>query len=150
MKLKYVGVSLLLLMAGVVAAKDEVKHHAMHHGEHSADNRTSLNMPPPMKLHQLKNMRAHLAAVQEIVVQLGNENFEGASQIAHQKLGLTVEMESMCNRFENEDFKKMGIGFHKSADELGEVLSKGDMKNSLAALGNTMSYCVSCHAQFKQ
>jgi len=59
-------------------------------------------------------------------------------------------MESMCNRFENEGFKKMGVGFHKSADELGEVLSKGDIKNSLAALGNTMTYCVSCHAQFKQ
>jgi len=26
----------------------------------------------------------------------------------------------------------MGVGFHKSADELGEVLSKGDIKNSLA------------------
>ncbi len=83
MKLRNVGEGLLLLMAGVVTAKDEKKHHAMYHGEHSADNRTSLNLPPAMKLHQLKNMRAHLAAVQEIVVQLGKENFEGASQIAH-------------------------------------------------------------------
>jgi hypothetical protein len=150
MKIRSLGVSLLLLTAGTAIAKDEGMHHGMDHGKHSADNRISLNLPPPMKLHQLQNMRAHLAAVQEIVVKLGEENFEEASNIAHQKLGLTLEMESMCNRFENEEFKKMGIGFHKSADKLGEILAKGDMENSLAALGNTMSYCVSCHAQFKQ
>jgi len=63
MKLRNVGASLLLLMAGMATAKDE-----MNHGEHSADNRTSLNVPPAMKLHQLKNMRAHLAAVQGIAV----------------------------------------------------------------------------------
>jgi len=68
MKLRNVGASLLLLMAGMATAKDEMKHHAMNHGEHSADNRTSLNLPPPMKLHQLKNMRTHLEAVQGIAV----------------------------------------------------------------------------------
>ena len=59
-------------------------------------------------------------------------------------------MESMCNSFESDTFKELGIGFHKSADELGAIIEKGNTEDSLAALGKTMSYCVACHAQFKQ
>ena len=140
----------LLLMASLVQATEVENKHAMHHGHMAADNRTSLNLSPAMKQHQLKNMRAHLTAVQNIIIQISSGNFVQASNTAHQQLGLTKEMESMCNSFESDIFKDLGISFHKSADELGEILKKGNTEDSLAALGNTLSYCVACHAQFKQ
>ncbi len=140
----------LVFVAGLIHAADVEKKHTMHHGHMAEDKRTSLNLSPAMKQHQLKNMRAHLAAVQDIVIQLGAGNLAKASNTAHQKLGLTKEMESMCNSFESDTFKELGIGFHKSADELGTIIEKGNMEDSLAALGKTMSYCVACHAQFKQ
>jgi len=31
-----------------------------------------------------------------------------------------------------------------------DVLEKGDVKASLRALGDTMSYCIQCHATFRQ
>ena len=140
----------LLLMVGLIQAAELEKKHTMHHEHMAADDRTSLNLSPAMKQHQLKNMRAHLAAVQDIVIQLGAGNFEQASNTAHQKLGLTKEMEAMCSSFGSDTFKELGLGFHKSADELGTIIQKGNTQDSLAALGKTMSYCVACHAQFKQ
>ena len=149
MKGKILGLCLLLMIASVQGAAIE-KKHTMHHGKMSADNRTSLNLSPMMKQHQLTNMRAHLAAVQEIVIQISAGNFSQASNTAHQKLGLTEEMKTMCSSFGSDTFKELGISFHKSADDLGEILEKGNTEESLAALGKTMSYCVACHAQFKQ
>ena len=139
-----------LLMVGFVQAADLEKKHTMHHGHMAEDTRTSLNLSPAMKQHQLKNMRAHLAAVQDIVIQIGAGNFAQASNTAHEKLGLTKEMEAMCSSFGSDTFKELGLGFHKSADELGTIIAKGNTEDSLAALGKTMSYCVACHAQFKQ
>ena len=140
----------LLLMVGLVQAAELEKKHTMHHEHMGADDRTSLNLSPAMKQHQLKNMRAHLAAVQDIIIQIGSGNFAQASNTAHEKLGLTEEMEAMCSSFGSDAFKELGLGFHKSADELGTILEKGNTQDSLAALGKTMSYCVACHAQFKQ
>jgi len=114
------------------------------------DDRISLNLPAGMKQHQLANMRSHLEAVRNIVGLLANSEFDKASSIAHNKLGLTPEMKKMCNMFDNDDFRKLGLAFHKSADELGDVLKKGDLKSSLAALHRTMNSCVQCHATFRQ
>ncbi len=140
----------LLLMVGCVQAADLEKKHTMDHLHNAIDDRTSLNLTPAMKQHQLKNMRAHLAAVQDIITQLGSGNFSQASNTAHEKLGLTIEMESMCSSFGSDTFKELGMNFHKSADELGAVIERGNMQDSLAALGKTLSYCVACHAQYKQ
>lgn len=129
----------------------QMQHEGGHHQQHSnADTRISLNLPPQMKLHQLANMRAHVEAVRAIVGLVATSEFENASKIAHSQLGLTEEMEGMCNAFENEEFKRIGMAFHKSGDVLGDVLSTKDMNKSLIALRNTMNYCVECHATFRQ
>ncbi|OGS93005.1 MAG: cytochrome C [Gallionellales bacterium GWE2_58_10] len=123
-------------------------HH--HHGMDTADKRTSLELSPEMKQHQLSNMREHLAAVQSIIRLMSENKFEEASGIAHAKLGLTPEMQQMCSMFENEQFMAMGFEFHRSGDELGKVLKTRNMKASLRALNKTMAYCTECHAAFRQ
>jgi len=116
----------------------------------AGDDRISLNLSAKMKQHQLENMRSHLEAVQSIISLISEGGYDKASDIAHNKLGLTPEMQKMCNMFANTDFRTMGLAFHQSADELGDVLKTGNMKRSLNALHRTMTYCVSCHATFRQ
>ena len=95
-------------------------------------------------------MRSHVDAIQSIVGFLAKGEFDQASHIAHSKLGLTEEMERMCSSFGNEGFTKIGLAFHKSGDELGEVLKNKDISKSLQALQNTLGYCVRCHATYRQ
>ena len=125
-------------------------HHAMHH-QHIIDERLSLGLSPEMKQHQLKNMRSHVVAVQSIVGHLANNEFDQAAQVAHSELGLTEEMRKMCSTMsDNENFRKLGLAFHQSGDDLGDTLKKKDLKKSLQALQTTMNYCVQCHAAFRQ
>ncbi len=125
--------------------------HGMRHEMPSVkDERISLGLSPAMKQHQLANMRNHVEAVQSIIGLLSEGAFDKASHIAYSKLGLTEEMKKMCNSFENENFKNLGLAFHKSGDALGDTLKTKDITKSLGALHTTMTYCVQCHATFRQ
>ena len=125
-------------------------HQMMHMMNTDSDKRTSLQLPEAMKASQLAMMREHLEAVNNIIADLSTGKFDAASKIAHQKLGLTPEMKKMCNMFGNDDFRTLGLTFHKSADHLGDVLKTGNLKRSLSALHTTMNSCVQCHATFRQ
>lgn len=125
--------------------------HMMHQNmSGDIDKRISLGLAPQQKQHQLANMRSHLVAVQSIIGMISEDRFNEASKVAHEKLGLTPEMERMCNMFENEDFRTMGLAFHQSGDALGDTLKSGDLKQSLQALHTTMNYCIQCHATYRQ
>jgi len=133
---------------------DMMQGTSMHQSKmpQSDDPRTSLNLSAPMRRHQLAMMREHLKAVDDIVAYIAQGKFDAASKTAHSKLGLTPEMKKMCAMLgkRNSDFRKTGLAFHKSADELGDTLKKGDLNQSLHALHTTMNYCIQCHATFRQ
>lgn len=159
MKLVFALIGLALLAAFSVSGfaadgdmESMMQHNGMSH-EHMRDlmdTRISLNLSPEMKQHQLQNMRSHLEAVQTITGLLAKRKFDQAAQIAHTKLGLTDEMKKMCSMFGNAKFRRLGLAFHKSGDELGNILSTRNLNKSLQALNVTMSYCVQCHATFRQ
>jgi hypothetical protein len=136
--------------AGSSLAAEMHMHHGDATGDAKGDERISLALSPEMKQHQLSNMRSHVEAIRSIVSLIAKNDFEKASEIAHTKLGLTEEMKKMCDMFDNEKFKQLGLAFHKSGDELGDVLLKKDAAQSLGALSRTMGYCVECHATFRQ
>jgi len=123
-------------------------HHQMMQSVN--DPRTSLGLSPQMKQHQLSNMRAHLEALQSIIGYLAEDEFDKAAETAHSKLGLTPEMQKMCNMFENDQFQALGLAFHQSGDALGDALKSKDKKKSLLALKTTINYCVQCHATYRQ
>lgn len=149
--------SVMIIAATTAFAQDmnssdhKMMHSDMHAMKQADDGRISLGLAPKQKQHQLANMRSHLKAVQGIIGLISAEQFDKASKVAHEKLGLTPEMKQMCNNMStNEEFKSMGLAFHQSADDLGEVLKSKDLKRSLQALHTTMNYCISCHATFRQ
>lgn len=132
-------------------------HHQQmqhHNGEHqqlfNIDNRTSLNLSPQVKLHQLANMRAHLNAIRTITGLIATNEFDQAAKIASSQLGMTEEMKGMCSSFGNEKFERLGMAFHQSGDDLATVLKTHNPSKSLEALSYTMSFCVECHAEFRQ
>ena len=127
---------------------DQMTHHNMEHSV--SDERISLGLSPKMKLHQLSNMRSHLEAVQAIIGLIVDGEFDRASEAAHSRLGLTEEMEMMCNMFDNNDFTDLGLAFHESGDALGDALLTKDINKSLGALQDTVGYCIQCHATFRQ
>jgi hypothetical protein len=150
MKKLSISVSVLVGVAAINAAcaDDMSMHH--HHDMSMPDARISLGLSPEMKQHQLSNMREHVEAIRSIVGLIPENKFEDAAKIARAKLGLTPEMQAMCNMFDNDNFKKLGLAFHKSGDELGDALQTKDVNLSLRALNKTMQYCVECHATFRQ
>ena len=146
-------VSIILVLTGIMGlnftqADEEMMHH--HHEMSIMDMRTPLGVTGEMKQHQLANMREHVESIKAIVGLMAESKFDEASKIAHDKLGLTPEMQGMCGMFNNADFEKLGIAFHKSGDELGDVLKSKDINASLRALSKTMQYCVECHSNFRQ
>jgi len=160
---KTAAVLMIAAWTTLPAMAGEMMHsHMMGHGmmsgmgmhksgmSRAGDLRTSLNLPAPMRHKQLAMMREHLQAVNDIVALIAGGKFDAASQIAHNKLGLTPEMKKMCKMFANNDFRQMGLAFHQSADELGDVLKTKNLNKSLRALNTTMNSCVQCHATFRQ
>ncbi len=141
-------IAMLALLIAPVGALAEETHMGRAHN--MIDKRISLGLSPEMKQHQLSNMRAHLAAIQKISGLLAEKKYGKAAKIAHAQLGLTEEMKQMCDMFENEEFKTLGLAFHNSGDELGNVLRTRNIKKSLRALNKTMGYCVQCHEKFQQ
>ncbi len=141
------GVFIGMLCLNAAFAVDEImpmEHHRM------TDTRISLGLSEKMKQHQLADMREHLEAIDSIVGLMAANRFQEAARIAHEKLGLTPQMQRMCGMLGNEKATELGLAFHKSGDELGDALETGDQGKSLSALHNTMQYCVSCHAMFRQ
>jgi hypothetical protein len=153
MKIILIAISIFIGIVGLNAtfAADEAMNHEHHkHEMDMMDTRTSLDLSPQMKQHQLSNMRGHVEAIKSITGLMAENKFDEASQVAHTQLGLTAEMQSMCSMFGNKNFEKMGLAFHKSGDDLGDVLKTKDMNASLRALNKTMQHCVECHATYRQ
>ena len=153
MKRILIAVSAIIGIVGLnvaFAADEKMQHETLHHDMSMMDMRTSLKLSAEMKQHQLSNMREHVEAIKSIVGLMSEGKFDDASKIAHTKLGLTPEMQAMCDKFKNEKFKALGLAFHKSGDDLGDVLQTKDVNASLRALNTTMQYCVECHSTYRQ
>ena len=135
---------------GAFAEDGKMNMGSHNHDMNILDMRTSLGVTGPMKQHQLSNMRSHVDAVKTIVGLMAESKFDEASNVAHTQLGLTPDMQAMCGMFNNKDFEKLGLAFHKSGDELGDTLKTKDVNASLRALSRTMQFCVECHATYRQ
>jgi len=140
----------LLCVHSVFAEEEKMNMGSHHHDMSMMDMRTPLGVTGAMKQHQLSNMRGHVDAVRTIVGLMAESKFDEASKVAHSQLGLSPDMQAMCGMFNNRDFEKLGLAFHKSGDELGDTLITKDVNASLHALNKTMQYCVECHATYRQ
>lgn len=138
---------LLLIPVAGMAEEEGITNLTAHN---IFDNRATLGLTPRMQHRLLSNMRGQMAATQAIIGLLADERFDRASTTAQAKLGMTEDLKKIYDMSKNEDFRKLGLAAHASADELANTLQTKDLKKSLQALRNTMSYCVQCHKKFRQ
>ena len=140
----------LLLAAGLAQAQ----HHG--HMQATADARVLVKYPPDLIEHTLANMRDHLLAVQEITVSLAQGQTDKAAKIAEGRLGMTslpLHGAQDVAPFMPQAMQDAGSAMHRAASrfaiEATDAGVSGDLKPAVAALGEVLGACNSCHAQFK-
>jgi hypothetical protein len=155
----------LSLSLGLAAAAAQDHDHAsmmMQRG----DDRQLLDFPPPMRDHMLTNMRAHLAAVDEILIALSDGDGARAAKIAESRLGLASPNAMACVKGEAaggmaammamhmpEEMRALGTTMHQSASDFARqaaaLPANGDVRPALAALAKVTQACGACHAAYR-
>jgi mono/diheme cytochrome c family protein len=120
-------------------------------GREGLDTRTPLPLTAMMAEHQKRNMRDHLAAVQEIVAALVADDLPSVEKAAR-RIGYSDTMAQMCQRMGAgaPGFTDVALTFHRTADTIANAAQRGDRVAATAALAATLSTCVGCHAAYRQ
>lgn len=120
------------------------------------DNRTLVHFPDMLRVHTLANMRDHLLTIGEIQAALANSEFDKASEIAEQRLGLSslkLHGAHEVAKYMPKHMRQLGTAMHRSASRFALVAKdaavSGNMKPVLAALSQVTQSCVACHSSFR-
>lgn len=145
MKLR-MGLFLSLLSASALAAESAPP----------ADARIAVEMPALQRALMREDMIDHLAALNEILVELGAGRLAAAADIAEQRMGVSsmgkhakVAGGRGPGRFMPADMRAMGQGMHQAASEFARVARTGDREAALQALQPVLGGCVACHASYR-
>jgi hypothetical protein len=118
----------------------------------SNDPRVLVELPEMMQQHMLSNMRDHLAAINEILVDLGNGELEKASETAEYRLGMSsLESHGAAHlaKFMPEAMRQAGTAMHKAASRFALKAEEGDVLPAYRALADVTSACVACHSGYR-
>lgn len=121
-----------------------------------ADARELVKFPEPMRLHTITSMRDHLLSLQEIDVALSKNDFDKASRIAEQRLGMSsLELHGAAHiaPYMPQGMQDIGTAMHHAASQFAveaqNASVSNDVRPALAALGTVMQQCVACHAAYR-
>lgn len=131
--------------------------HAAHQGGMvMTDSRKLVHFPEMLRVHTLANMRDHLLTLGKIQTALANKQFDKASEIAEQRLGMTsmkLHGAHEVARYMPRGMRELGTAMHRSASRFAMVASNaavsGDVKPALTALSRVTQACVACHSSYR-
>jgi len=116
------------------------------------DARSLVPLPEMMQQHMLFNMRDHLVAINEILVNMGNGEFEEAAEIAEYRLGMS-SLESHGARhmagFMPEGMRQAGTAMHEAASRFALKAQEEEALPAYNALSEVTSACVACHTEYR-
>ena len=116
------------------------------------DTRQLVQLPEMMQQHMMSNMRDHLTAINEILVHMGDGEFDKAAEIAEQRLGMSA-MESHgashMARFMPEGMRQAGTGMHRAASRFALKAEEGEPLPAYKMLADITSACVTCHSGYR-
>jgi hypothetical protein len=142
--------------AQTALAQPQPQHDIASPATMQGDTRQLVQFPEPMRLHTISNMRDHLLALQEIDVALSKNDFDRASQIAEQRLGMSslgLHGAAHMARLMPQGMQNIGTEMHKAASrfaiEAQNASVSNDVRPALAGLGTVMQQCVACHATYR-
>ena len=116
------------------------------------DKRQLVQLPEMMQQHMMSNMRDHLKAINEILLNLGNDEMDEAAEIAEQRLGMSslkLHGASHMAKFMPEGMSRAGTGMHKAASRFALKAQEGDLLPAYKMLSEVTSFCVSCHSGYR-
>jgi hypothetical protein len=97
---RYAGVAVISILFALPAAAQNHAPAHMHADMSGApgDSRHLVELPPMMQSHLLGEMRDHLQSLEMIVQALSASDFERASRLASERLGLDSPSAAACKR----------------------------------------------------
>lgn len=132
------------------------EQHMMMGGGTEGDPRQLVSFPEPLRLHTIASMRDHLLTLQKIDVALSKGDFETASRVAEQRLGMSsleLHAASHIAPFMPKGMQDIGTEMHHAASrfavEAENASVNNDVRPALAALGAVMQQCVACHSAYR-
>ena len=118
----------------------------------SNDDRLLVELPDRMQQHMLSNMRDHLAAINEILVYLGQNKMDKAAETAEYRLGMSSLKSHGAGhmaKFMPEGMRQAGTSMHKAASRFALIAQEGDALPAYNALSAITSACVACHSAYR-
>lgn len=116
------------------------------------DARQLVQLPEMMQQHMMSNMRNHLVALNEILINMHDENLDKASEIAEQRLGMSsLELHNASHmaKFMPEGMRHAGTSMHKAASRFALRAQEGEILSAYKALTEVTSACVACHSAYR-
>lgn len=122
----------------------------------AGDSRELVELPPSMVEHMLSNMRDHLMAITEIQRALGVGEFQRASDVAEQRIGLSsleAHGASHMAPYMPKAMQDIGTQMHRAASKFARAAqdagADGDVGKAIGALSKVTEQCVACHAAYR-
>jgi hypothetical protein len=97
--------AILLLSVSSISVADE-------------DSRQLVDLPEMMQQHMMSNMRDHLVAINEILINMGKGQLEQAAEVAESRLGMSsLESHGASHmaKFMPEGMRQAGTSMHRAA-----------------------------------
>ena len=116
------------------------------------DSRQLVDLPTMMQQHMMSNMRDHLAAINEILINMANDNLDQAAEIAESRLGVSsLESHNASHmvRFMPEGMRQVGTSMHRAASRFALKPQEGEIVPVYSALAEVTSACVACHSGYR-
>lgn len=116
------------------------------------DSRQFVELPDMMQQHMMANMRDHLVALNEILVNMANDNLDEAADIAEFRLGMSSMKAHGAHhmaKFMPEGMCQAGTNMHRAASRFALKAHEGDALSAYKALSEMTSACVACHSGYR-
>lgn len=116
------------------------------------DTRKLVELPEMMQQHMMSNMRDHLVALNEILINIANGQLDQAAEIAESRLGMSsLESHGASHmaKFMPEGMRQAGTSMHRTASRFALKAQEGEVLPAYNALSEVTSTCVACHSGYR-
>ncbi len=118
----------------------------------SDDSRELVKFPEMMQQHMMANMRDHVAALNEMLEFMGNNQPDKAADVAENRLGMSSldnHGASHMARMMPKGMQAAGTSMHRAASRFALKAQEGDLLLAYKALSDITAACVSCHTAYR-
>lgn len=116
------------------------------------DSRQLVQIPEMMQQHMMSNMRDHLAAINEMLLHMSNDELDQAAEIAELRLGMSSLDSHGADhmaKFMPQGMRDAGTTMHKAASRFSVIAQEGELLLAYKMLSEITSACVACHSGYR-